>query len=75
MMLPRVFNQQNLQQQIGVMTHVMPVCKATVPKKFGEKCLRELRIFPTAVLQQFESIFAYVCVLDKLLNVAANKSR
>lgn len=51
-MLPRVFNQKNVKQQLGVMTHVMPVSKPAVPEKFCEKGLRELGVLPTAVLQQ-----------------------
>lgn len=73
-MLPRIFNQQDIKQQIGMVAHVVPVRKAAVPEEFGEKGLRELRILPTAILQQFESLFAYVCVLNQLLDVTGDEN-
>lgn len=73
MMLPRVLDQQNVKQQVGVMTHVVPVCKATVPEKFCEKCLRELRVFPTAILQQLEAFFSDIRVFNQLLDITKEK--
>lgn len=55
------------------MTHVVPVSKAAMPEKLGEKCLRELRVLPAAVLQKLKSLFADVRVLDQLLDVAVKK--
>lgn len=56
------------------MTHVVPVSEAAMPEKLGEKCLRELRILPAAVLQKLKSLFANVRVLDQLLDVAKIRS-
>lgn len=63
-----------MKQQVGVVTHVMPISESTVPEKFGEKRLRKLWILPTAVLQQLQSVFSDVCVFDEFLDVARKKS-
>lgn len=52
------------------MSHVMPIGESTVPKELSEKCLRELGIFPTAILQEFQAIIANVCVFDEFFDVA-----
>lgn len=72
-MLPRVLDEKDVKQQIGVVTHVVPVGETTVPQKFREESLRELRIFPAAVLQEFEAIFTDVRVFDELLDVAGDE--
>lgn len=56
-----------------MVTHVVPVSKAAMPEKLGEKCLRELRVLPAAVLQKLKSLFADVRVLDQLLDVAVGR--
>lgn len=73
MVLPRVLDQQNVKQQICVVTHVVPVSEAAVPEELREKRLRELRILPTAVLQQLQSILADVRILDEFLDVAESR--
>jgi hypothetical protein len=72
--LPRVFDEENVKQQVGVVAHVVPVRETAVPQKFGEQSLGELRIFPAAVLQEFEAIFTDVRVLDEFLDVAGEKT-
>lgn len=37
MILPRIFHQQYVQQHVGVMTHVMPICKPALPQQFDEE--------------------------------------
>lgn len=69
-MFPRVFDEEDVKQKIGVVTHVVPICKATVPEQLGKQRLRELRIFPAAILQKFESVFADIRVLDEFFDVA-----
>jgi hypothetical protein len=69
-MLPRVLDEKNMKQQICVVTHVVPISESAVPEKFGKKCLRELWILPTAILQKLQSVFADVCVFDEFLDIA-----
>jgi hypothetical protein len=71
--LPRVLDEKNVKQQIGVVTHIVPVGKAAMPQKFSEEGLRELRIFPAAILQQLQTIFTDVSVFDELLDVAGDE--
>lgn len=75
MMLPRVFDEENVKQQICVVTHVVPISKATVPEQLGKQRLRELRIFPAAILQKFEAIFADIRILDEFFDVAGETNR
>ena len=56
-----------------MVSHVVPVSKAAMPKQLSEKCLRELWIFPTTILQQFYAVLADVCVLDELFDVTVEK--
>jgi hypothetical protein len=75
MMLPRVFNQQNVKQQISVVAHVVPVGETAVPQKLCEELLRELWILPAAILQQLKSIFADVRVFNEFLDVTERAIR
>ena len=70
MMLPGVFDEEDVKQQIGVVTHIVPISKSAVPKQLGQQRLRELGIFPAAILQKFESIFADIRVFDEFFDVA-----
>ena len=70
MMLPRVLNEENVQQQISVMTHVVAVGKAALPQQFGENGPRKVGIFPAAILQQLDALLAHIGVFNKFFDVA-----
>lgn len=70
MILPRVVDEQNLQQQVRVMAHVVPKCVAAVPQKLAEQGAREGWVLIATVLQQFDTLVADVGVLDQLFDVA-----
>lgn len=40
-----------------------------MPQELSEKSLGELRIFPAAILQKFQTIFTYVCIFDEFFYV------
>jgi hypothetical protein len=53
----------------------MPIGETAMPQKLGEELLRKLWVFPTAILQQLKSIFAYVRVFNEFLDVTVNVIR
>lgn len=58
-----------------MVAHIMAVGKSTLPQQLSEYCTREVRIFPTAILQQLKTLVAHVGILDYLFYISKTKPK